>query len=435
MSALLNISLVAVTFLVMLSLLVAAHELGHYLFARLFGMGCEEFAIGFGKKPLLTYARRRYFIPLKPTDDPNLGLVGTSDAAETFASSLEGGSRPREVEVVDTPEGRRLYETTEFTIRPIPLGGFVRIKGMIPEEDGSEVKIPGGFYSFAPWKRLIVLFAGPAFSLLAGILLLIPLYMSMGLPQASTVIAAVQKDSAAEHAGMKAGDKILSVNGVPTKSHFDLIENVWNKAGQTLQVVVRRQGKDLSFAVQPKQSDIEQDVLDRDGLPTGETRKPALLGVMPEQARVRLAFTDAVRVACYQPVKMVTGLVGVAAKPKEAGKNLSGPVGIVATTKDAVESGPASVVMLAALLSISLGIFNLLPVFPLDGGQMVVAFAEMLRGGKRISLALQGALGTVGLAFVFLLVVTVTVMDVGRFANKSKDQKPAKVAPAPAPSK
>src|SRR5947207_10630088 len=98
--------LVATVFLLMLCVLVAAHELGHYLFARLFGMGVEEFAIGFGKRPLWVWMRKTY--------------------------------------KVDDPKVQDLTETTDFTVRPWPLGGFVKIKGMLPEEDGSEVAVPGG---------------------------------------------------------------------------------------------------------------------------------------------------------------------------------------------------------------------------------------------------------------------------------------------------
>src|SRR5207302_10904574 len=115
----------------------AAHEYGHYLFARIFGMGVEEFAIGMGKK-LLVWRRKTYPV---------------------------GNVEPSGEEAITQPP--QATETTEFTIRAWPVGGFVRIKGMVPEEDGSEIRIPGGFYSKAPWKRLIVLFAGPLFSVLA----------------------------------------------------------------------------------------------------------------------------------------------------------------------------------------------------------------------------------------------------------------------------
>ena len=80
----------------------------------------------------------------------------------------------------ESPSGKILRETTRFTVRPWPLGGFVRIKGMLPEEDGSETTIAGGFYNKPPIQRLVVLFAGPLFSVLAGILILTPLYMTTG---------------------------------------------------------------------------------------------------------------------------------------------------------------------------------------------------------------------------------------------------------------
>ena len=124
-------ALLTVVFLFMISALVAAQELGHYLFARLFGMGVEEFAIGYGKKPLFTWLRKPYKVRGHSGED-----LGES-------------------------------ETTDFTVRPWPLGGFVKIKGMMPEEDGSEINVRGGFYNKPPWQRFVVLLAGPAFSVVS----------------------------------------------------------------------------------------------------------------------------------------------------------------------------------------------------------------------------------------------------------------------------
>ncbi|HKU53309.1 MAG TPA: site-2 protease family protein, partial [Nitrospira sp.] len=171
--------LTAVVFVVMLCVLVAAHEYGHYLLARLFGMGVEEFAIGFGKKPIWTWMRKTYSVQRNP------GPAGPSVPLhlETSSYPTDGSSALQpEPETSPTPSQVKLtvQETTDFTIRPWPLGGFVRIKGMVPEEDGSETKVPGGFYSKAPWKRFIVLLAGPVFSVLAGVIILFGLKLAMG---------------------------------------------------------------------------------------------------------------------------------------------------------------------------------------------------------------------------------------------------------------
>jgi Predicted membrane-associated Zn-dependent proteases 1 len=162
-------------FLLIITVLVAAHEYGHYLFAKIFGMGVEEFAIGFGRNPIWTYRRKTYRLPIARDQV-------VEPYSESSASGMPGEMTRRTITpvVVETPEGRYIEETTNFTIRAWPLGGFVRIKGMMPEDDGSEVRIPGGFYSKDPWKRFIVLLAGPVFSVLAGVIMLIGLYSTAG---------------------------------------------------------------------------------------------------------------------------------------------------------------------------------------------------------------------------------------------------------------
>ena len=102
-------------------------------------------------------------------------------------------------------------------------------------------------------------------------------------------------------------------------------------------------------------------------------------------------------------------------KPLSRRTFLRGAGGIAVATASAVDNGFSSVISFAAMLSISVGIFNLLPIFPLDGGQMVVALAEMLRGGKRLSMRVQNLVGTVGFALVITLFVGVMLIDVNRF--------------------
>src|SRR5579863_3056460 len=173
---------VAAVLLAMLTVLVFAHELGHYLFARLFGMGVEEFAIGFGRPLLGTYYRRKYRIPLTE-DQADAWERGELDVPmpEGLPKALESCSEPGEL--VREPAGPYLAETTNFTVRLLPVGGFVRIRGMSPDAHGKETQVPGGFFSKPPWQRLIVLFAGPLFSVLAGLLILIPYLMVVGIPR------------------------------------------------------------------------------------------------------------------------------------------------------------------------------------------------------------------------------------------------------------
>lgn len=414
-----------IVFVVMISVLVAAHELGHYLFARMFNMGVEEFAIGFGSKPLFTWMRRSYVIPIKPGDDPNNTGQGNPHAADGLAR-LEGSGAPREIERIDTPNGPALRETTVFTVRPWPVGGFVRIKGMLPEEDGSETRIPGGFYNHAPWQRFLVLLAGPLFSVLAGIAILTPIFMIDGQTKAQNVpvVGGLTVGQPADRAGIQTGDVIKSVNGTPVDTYYQLVGLVQSSKGSTLRFAVQRDGLTHILFVTPELDKVPRPVLGPNLEPTDQMSTAYRIGVLPSDKKTRLAFGAALGEAVQAPIEAVIGILKLFAKPSNFSESVSGPVTMVQLTARAVDAGIWPVLTLSALLSISVGIFNLLPVAPLDGGQMLLAFTEMLRRGKRLSMKAQVYASGVGLTLVAALVVTVLFTDVTRLTGK-KDDGPA----------
>lgn len=414
-----HVLITAVVLLLMMSILVAAHELGHYLFARLFKMGVEEFAIGFGKKPIWTYMRKTYEVD--PIPDGGEQKADQFTEQERYDYLTDGSSALQPEPIVDpTPSKVKLslQETTDFTIRPWPIGGFVRIKGMIPEEDGSETKVPGGFYSKAPWKRFIVLFAGPVFSVVTGILILFGQTVILGKKVPSgTTLEEVIANGPAHAAGLKPGDKITNIDGTPITSALQVSNVIRDKDGKALPISFVRDGKEMTATLTPKLESEASAVLGLDGKPTGEVRKQAKMQAAWETIRLPVpigeAFVDAVRV----PGEMVAHLGRLVMKPKELKENVGGPISIARATSDAVKLGPAFVIWLSAMLSISVGIFNLLPIPPLDGGQMMVAVAEAIRRGKRLSIQVQGAVAAVGFALVALFFVTVMFIDVGRLVN------------------
>ncbi|HRK22500.1 MAG TPA: M50 family metallopeptidase, partial [Fimbriimonadaceae bacterium] len=256
--------LVAVIFLTIVTVLVAAHELGHYLFARLFKMGVEEFAIGFGRRPLWTYMRRTY-----KTDHP-------------------------------TADGKG-EETTNFTIRPWPLGGFVRIKGMVPEEDGSEVNVQGGFYSKPPWQRFVVLLAGPVFSILAGFALLIPLFMVVGVnkPLNEPVIGALGEkgESAAADAGLMKGDRILAIDGKPVSTFYDVILSIRDRGVEPVTLAIKRENRQFDVTLTPRLDEQPTPVLNSSLEATPDRKIQSKLGAGYQRVRVPQPFLSAVREA------------------------------------------------------------------------------------------------------------------------------------------
>ncbi len=410
-------ALVAIVFLLMISVLVFAHELGHYLFARLFNMGVEEFAIGFGKNPLITYARKNYVISVLPGEDVHaphgIECPDNLEKVASFSGMIEGASRTSRSTIVETPNGTELHETTDFTVRPLPLGGFVRIKGMLPEEDGSETKIPGGFYSKAPWKRFIVLFAGPAFSVLAGILVLIPVFMADGITKLDNrpIIGDVIVGKPADKAGLRPGDEIIALQGKPVHRFYDVIQVVRVSPGIDLPLTYKRAGKIIETSVRPEADKVPSPILDEELALSADYKIQAKIFAGPMRITTYPSAVGALNEAVKAPIDTIVGIFRIFQKPARFENSVNGPVKMVQITSDLVQAGVLKVMTLAAYLSISVGIFNLLPFPPLDGGQMAIAFAEMLRGGRRLSIQIQGAVGTAGLLAVMLIMVSALYVD------------------------
>jgi regulator of sigma E protease len=377
------------TFLTVVTALVAAHELGHYLFARWFKMEVEEFAIGFGR-PKWVWRRGIYRIK-RP-------VAGTEDVHET-----------------------------EFTLRPLPVGGFVRIKGMNPEDDGSEVSIPNGFYSKTPFARFMVLFAGPLFSILAGWLVLIPLWATIGVdkPSQEPVLEMMSKEEPAYVAGIRPGDRVLRLDGQPVQTFFDVVKYVRVRPGQPIKFEVDRKGEELTFTVTPKRGDHPTALRNEDMEPTSVSAIQGTIGASPGIAMTKLSWGEATKNALLLPGKMIDGIIGIIRNPRRFTTDTGGPVTILYVTSGAAAMGISRVLELAGLLSISLGIFNLLPIAPLDGGQMVVALLEMLRRGRRLSMKVQSAIISFGMVLVLTLMIAVFAVDITRFTSP---QKPTPVA-------
>jgi regulator of sigma E protease len=162
-------------------------------------------------------------------------------------------------------------------------------------------------------------------------------------------------------------------------------------------------------------------VLGPDLEPTEEEAIQAKMGLIYEFEYVPVDPVAAIGKSFILPVRFVEGLGATFSSPENFAEGVGGPGSIVKMTSQAAEEGVAQVLILAGLLSITLGIMNLLPVPPLDGGQMVIAFAEMIRGGKRLSIRVQHAMSTIGFLLVLLLMLSTFALDIGRFTGSLED--------------
>ncbi|MEI7577972.1 MAG: M50 family metallopeptidase [Armatimonadota bacterium] len=360
------------TFIVMFAILVAVHEWGHYLAARHFRMAVSEFSIGFGPK------------------------------VKTWRQKLT--RMPNEDQI-----------TTDFNVRSVPLGGFVKIEGMEPQPDGSETKIMHGFYSKPPTQRIAVLFAGPLFSIIFGVLVIFFTVVAFGIDKPSNLVEQLKLKYPAVEAGIKPGDRILKVNGEPTTEPFAATVAIRKSTSGSVQLEVDRSGTAMKFSVPTKLSEEAVDLLDADGLPTGVKAKVPQLGIVFGAEKVRMPVGEALSTAVEIPIISVQRLLYRLTQPAKIIEETTGVVGMAAVTNKAVESGLDSVLTICGMISISLGITNLLPIGMLDGGQILLAIVELFNRGKRLSYKLQTTFLTAGMAFMLVLFLLITRQDIIRW--------------------
>lgn len=365
--------LTIVVFLLMFSVLVSVHEWGHYLFARLFKMKVSEFSIGMFQPVVKTISRRRY--------------------------KLEDGE---EAEVA-------------FNIRAWPIGGFVKIEGMEPKEDGSEASINGGFYSKPAWQRILVLLAGPVFSIVFGWFVLVVLFAAIGTRVPNNQVATISKGLPADLAGILPGDRIIKYDGNTVGQSTDMIRAIRASKGQPITITLNREGQTLEKTMTPVLSKDEINEVDNNGELTEKKSRQLVLGLTFGSDYKPVPFGRALAVATSAPIDAVTSMIQGFQRPKQLIEESTGVIGMVATTKMAIESGTANVFMLTGLISISLGLFNLVPISMLDGGQIFLTLIEILRGGKRVSPKAQVQFIVAGMAVLLLFFVVVMYKDLFRF--------------------
>jgi regulator of sigma E protease len=355
--------LIVIAFICALGPLVFFHELGHYLVGRWFGVGAETFSIGFGRE-----------------------IAGWTD--------------------------RR---GTRWKIGWLPLGGYVKFVGDmnpasapadpndIPEELRSR-----SFHLKPVWQRFLIVLAGPVANFLLAILILTAFFAFVGTPYSNTV-GEVSPGSPAAAAGIKPGDRIVSVAGRSTPTFGDILNTVLVRPGET--VVVRVQRED---AVRNLRVELATDTM-KDGARTFER---GLLGVRgSSEVRNPVSVIEAVPLAVGTTVRLtraiVDGLVQLV-RGKVSPEQLGGPLKIAQVAGEGASLGLLPFVFLVALISINLGFINLLPVPMLDGGHLLFYAIEAVRRRPVSPQAMEWAFRG-GLAALLALVVFTTINDLGSF--------------------
>jgi regulator of sigma E protease len=315
-----------VPFLLMITPIVFFHELGHFLVARACGVRIETFSIGFGPAIVSWHDR--------------LG--------------------------------------TRWKIAWIPLGGYVKFFGdenaaSVPDHDRLENLSANERQVAFPLKplyqRALIVAGGPAANFVLAIVIMTVFLMAFGAEVAAPLIGKVEPNSAAAAAGFKAGDTILSVNGAAIGTFGDIRSYVWDKAGETLSVQIRRDGKPMLIEATPR--------LTRVDLPGGP-QKIGILGLDPpsrdQWKHVGYGFFPALGEACIETWSIVTTTFDQLGHVFTAGgksNQLSGVIGIAKLSGDIAAVSWLSLFQLAALISVSIGLVNLFPIPILDGGHLL----------------------------------------------------------------
>lgn len=296
------------------------------------------------------------------------------------------------------PVLQKKFGKTVYSLRWILFGGFVKMRGMDDEEEG-----PDAYNSKAPWRRAFIIFAGPAVNIVAAVLIAFVVFAITpisGDPEPE--VAAVVPGSLAEEVGLQEGDQLVSVNGESTPE--------WDQ----FQAVVsdQRPGDEVTFAIE--RSGEQEEYSGALTAAPGDPDRP-LVGIQPVIERDLIAaFTQAVQFNVEIVTTLAWFIGQVVTGELSFQENVAGPVGIVSVTGQSVDQG--FFFLFLAFISLQLGILNLLPILPFDGGHLLFIGAEKLRG-RPIGRETLGKISLLGIVLLLVFVVFVTVGDVGNLIS------------------
>jgi regulator of sigma E protease len=334
-----------VSFIVVLSILVIVHEFGHFIVAKKMGVRVEKFSIGFGPE-----------------------IIGVTKAG------------------------------TRYSISIVPLGGYVKLAGETGVEGAKAEKWE--YLSRTVGERIKIILAGPLLNYILAFLIFSFVFM-VGNPTLTARVGKVMPGYPAETAGLKAGDKIVNINGKDVVYWEDVTNIVYTAKGQEMALVINRDGIDMKTIF-------------------GSKKNVSIMGISPsdEVVYVKYGFIKAIYmgaeklwtltyITCRALWASVTGAIPI----KES---MTGPVGIFYITGQAAKLGLVYLLQLMAVLSASLAIFNLLPVPVLDGGHILFLAIEKIRR-KPVSLKTQENVTQIGMSLLIVLMLFVFYNDFIRF--------------------
>lgn len=357
-----------VPFLIVLTLVVFVHEMGHYLVGRWCGIRILTFSVGFGPE-----------------------ILGFND--------------------------RR---GTRWKLSAIPLGGYVKFYGddnaaSAPDFDAvsgmSDAEREQSFLGANVWKRVATVAAGPIANFILAIVVFAIMFSIYGRPVADPVVAQVQPASAAEEAGLLPGDIITAIDGKPVVTFEDIRRYVSPRPEVDIVLTVSRDGRTFDVPIVPQRSQIEDQF--------GNKMEVGLIGVVTDASvanfrRQELSPLQAVGAAAGESwfiIARSVGYIGNIIIGREKADQLGGPIRVAQVSGQVATLGVGALLQLAAVLSVSIGFLNLLPIPMLDGGHLVFYAIEIVRG-KPVGERAQEIAFKIGLSLVLMLMLFATWNDV-----------------------
>jgi len=342
-----------------LGVLIVFHEFGHFLLAKLSGVGVITFSVGFGPK---LWVRKK--------------------------------------------------GETEYALSAFPLGGYVKMVGEDPDQEVQPGDLEKSFAHKSLLKRIAIVVAGPGFNLLLAVLLLMVVYTFYGVPVMSTQVSGVEKGSPAEKAGIVKGDRIISLNGKTVEQWEELSGGIKASGGKALELQIRRGSETVNLTVQPTQKEGKNIFGERkDDWMIGIGSQVSLEKGNPGLAIVRAFYQtyDYSKLTLLAFYKMILGDVSP--------RNIGGPILIAQMAGQQAQEGLGSFLAFLAVLSINLGVLNLLPVPVLDGGHLLFFLVEAVIR-KPVAVRYREMAQQVGICLLALLMVYAFYNDIVRFFEK-----------------
>ncbi|MER2049211.1 MAG: RIP metalloprotease RseP [Solibacillus sp.] len=412
-----------IAFILIFGSLVFFHELGHFLFAKRAGIMVREFAIGMGPKIFgMTKGETVYTLRLLP-----IGGYVRMAGEDTDTVELQPGYR---VALITNEENivekiilnqKTHYQNVIFLeVERADLERELWIEGYDEDdqfirynvsrtasivENGTEQMIAPldrQFNSKSVGARAMAIFAGPLFNFILAFFIFLIIGLIQGIPSEEPIIAEVMDNSVASSAGLVDGDKVVKVNGQSISTWEELSEQIFENPNKAVTFEVERETGNEIIELTPKA--VEQEGgpdYGQIGVMRSIEKNPLQAVVYGVEETYNMIITIGTLVG-----KLITGQFSIDA--------LSGPVGIYKTTETVVTFGLYNILYFAAMLSVNLGIMNLLPLPALDGGRLLFFAVEAVRG-KPIDRQKEGMVHFVGILLLMILMVVVTWNDIQRF--------------------